>query len=91
MDIKGNNPLSEIIARSMFGLNNCDCIYYQKMVNKCCKKALEYHNKQIRIAELGGEENMKNWAREYLYSYNTTPNSGAGRFIKEMLTKLERK
>lgn len=41
------HPIMEIVAKSMFGLNNCDCVYYQKMVNRCAKKVLEYHNTHL--------------------------------------------
>lgn len=50
--VKGNHPLAEIIAKSMFGLNNVASIYYSKMVSRCARKAVDFHKSEmLRVLE----------------------------------------
>ena len=66
MEVKENHPLGEIIAKRMFGLNNCDCIYYKKMVNKCAKEAVAYHNQELESKHKEFIESEKEmcWSKE---------------------------
>ena len=41
--VKGNHPLAEIIAKCMHGIEQVPKEYQRRMVNRACKKAVEWH------------------------------------------------
>ena len=43
MTVKGNHPLAEIIAKCLFGFNSVPPEYRQRMINRACRKAVEWH------------------------------------------------
>ena len=44
MEVKGNHPLAEIIAKSLFGIETDLPIKVKiKMINRACRKAVEWH------------------------------------------------
>ena len=48
LNVKGNHPLAEIIAKCLFGIEQVPKKYMGRMVNRACKKAVEYHKKEIK-------------------------------------------
>lgn len=61
------HQIMEIVAKSMFGLNNCDCVYYQKMVNRCAKKVLEYHKTHLHQEVIRGKKECADELEEGLH------------------------
>jgi hypothetical protein len=47
MEVKGNHPISEIIAKKLFGIESCPKEEQYKMINRACKAAREYHEAEI--------------------------------------------
>lgn len=57
MIVKGNHPLSEIIAKCMSGIQSVPKEYQQRMINRACKKAVEWHENKIMETEVKQEPN----------------------------------
>ena len=53
MNVKGNHPLSEIIARCMSGGETVpnDCM--RSMVNRACREAVKYHKAALQSHNTG--------------------------------------
>ena len=53
MNVKGNHPLSEIIARCMSGVETVpnDCM--RRMVNRACREAVKYHKAALQSHNTG--------------------------------------
>lgn len=48
MNVKGNHPLAEIIAKKLFGIEgDLPKDEKTKMVNRACKSAIEWHHKEM--------------------------------------------
>jgi len=49
MKVKSHHPLAEIIARCLFGIEDprYDLEIKQRMINRACKRAVEWHNKEL--------------------------------------------
>lgn len=52
MKIKGNHPLAEVIAKCMHGIEQVPKEYQRRMINRACKKAIEWHEKQNDYSEI---------------------------------------
>jgi len=47
MQVKGNHPLAEIIAKKLFGIENVHWIEASRMVSNAAKAAVEWHEKEM--------------------------------------------
>ena len=49
MEIRGNHPLAEVIAKSLFGIesNQWTTMMKQRMVNRAVKNSIAWHNKEM--------------------------------------------
>ena len=47
MNVKGNHPLAEIIARKTFGIETVPSVEARKMVQRAIHAAIEWHEKQL--------------------------------------------
>jgi len=54
MKVKGNHPLAEVIARSLFGIEDprYSLDIKQRMVNRTCKNAVEWHNAFLDVHKI---------------------------------------
>lgn len=48
MKVKGNHPLAEIIAKKLFGINQVPYTEQQKMINRACIAAVNYHENILK-------------------------------------------
>jgi len=51
MKVKGNHPLAEIIAKKLFGISTVPKHEQDRMINRACKAAVEYHESVVREGE----------------------------------------
>jgi len=58
MNVKGNHPLAEIIAKKLFGITGVPKEEAEKMVNRACKEAVMFHVEHM-------EEADKRWRAEH--------------------------
>ena len=49
MEVKGNHPLAEIIAKKLFGISSVPKAEQDKMINRACKEAVEYYDNMCNI------------------------------------------
>ncbi len=56
MNVKGNHPLSEIIAKKLFGIETVPPREAAKMVSRACRAAVEWHTDRREQLE---EENAR--------------------------------
>ena len=62
MKVKGNHPLAEIIAKSLFGIETAPKEQMQRMINRACKKAVLFHEGALQEVhdyyweEMAGED-----------------------------------
>lgn len=43
MEVKGNHPLSEVIACKLFGISTVPALEAERMISRACKAAVEWH------------------------------------------------
>ena len=48
MIVKGNHPLAEVIAKALFGIETVPKDYIPRMVNRACRKAVEWYEEDKR-------------------------------------------
>jgi hypothetical protein len=51
MNVPGNHPLAEIIAKCLFGIETVPPKYMARMINRACSKAVKWHEKEIKMAK----------------------------------------
>ena len=49
IELKGNHPLAEIIARKLFGISGCPIGTADRMINSACKEVVKYHLEEINV------------------------------------------
>lgn len=59
MNVKGNHPLAEIIAKKLFGIENTPKEYMQRMVNNACKAAVEFYEQSHATQSVEKEKKVR--------------------------------
>lgn len=52
MEVKGNHPLAEVIACKLFSITTVPKQEAERMVNRACKAAVEWHERMVLDARL---------------------------------------
>ena len=56
MNVKGNHPLAEILAKSLLGIESVPREHQKKMVNRAIKSAVEFYGNRLANS---AEQNKK--------------------------------
>lgn len=46
MEVKGNHPLAEVIAKCLLGIESVPAKEQRRMVNRACKEAVKWYKDQ---------------------------------------------
>jgi hypothetical protein len=83
MNVKGNHPISEIIARKTFGIEHVPFDEKCQMISRCQKAVREYHEKALSLAYASGLERGLIRASEIADEFNSI--EGIAQQIKEAI------
>lgn len=53
MEVKGNHPLAEILAKKLFGIHNVPKEEAKKMINRAIVACVNYHKVELIKSKLG--------------------------------------
>lgn len=79
MEVKGNHPLAEVIACKLFSITTVPKQEAERMVNRACKAAVEWHERMVLDARIEEQELVKS-----LGSLNTHPTAVAMKRLEEL-------
>ena len=66
--VKGNHPLSEIIAKKLFGIKSVPPLEAERMISRACRAAVEWHENHKGIDNL---KEMNEWLETIMEDHIT--------------------